>query len=67
MSQMPYGIATALAHDGPVLVDVVVIRSELARPPAVTVVMAKGLTLYRVKAVMSSRGDELLDLPRTNL
>ena len=42
-------------------------RSELAMPPAVTAEMAKGFTLYRVKAVMSSRGDELLDLARTNL
>ncbi|HET6306706.1 MAG TPA: pyruvate dehydrogenase/oxidase PoxB, partial [Rhodopila sp.] len=60
-------IATALAHDGPVLVDAVVNRSELAMPPAVTAEMAKGFTLYMVKAVMSGRGDELLDLARTNL
>jgi len=42
-------------------------RSELAMPPAVTAEMAKGFTFYRVKAVMSSRADELLDLARTNL
>ena len=56
------GIAAALAHDGPVLVDAVVSRTELAMPPAVTAEMAKGFTLYMVKAVMSGRGDELLDL-----
>jgi pyruvate dehydrogenase (quinone) len=61
------GIAAALAHDGPVLIDAVVSRSELAMPPAVTADMAKGFTLYTVKAVMSGRGDELLDLARTNL
>jgi pyruvate dehydrogenase (quinone) len=61
------GIAAALAHDGPVLVDAVVSRTELAMPPAVTVEMAKGFTLYMLKAVMSGRGDELLDLARTNL
>ncbi len=61
------GIAAALAHDGPVLVDAVVNRTELAMPPAVTIEMAKGFTLYMVKAVMSGRGDELLDLARTNL
>jgi pyruvate dehydrogenase (quinone) len=61
------GIAGALAHDGPVLIDAVVSRSELAMPPAVTAEMAKGFTLYTVKAVMSGRGDELLDLARTNL
>jgi pyruvate dehydrogenase (quinone) len=61
------GIADALAHDGPVLVDAVVNRSELAMPPAVTAEMAKGFSLYMVKAVMSGRGDELVDLARTNL
>jgi len=61
------GIAAALAHNGPVLVDAVVNRTELAMPPAVTVEMAKGFTLYMVKAVMSGRGDELIDLARTNL
>lgn len=29
--------------------------------------MAKGFTLYMIKAVMSGRGDEVLDLARTNL
>jgi pyruvate dehydrogenase (quinone) len=61
------GIAAALAHDGPVLVDAVVNRTELAMPPAVTAEMAKGFTLYMVKAVMNGRGDELLDLAKTNL
>jgi len=61
------GIAAALAHHGPVLVDAVVNRTELAMPPSVTLEMAKGFTLYMVKAVMSGRGDELVDLARTNL
>jgi pyruvate dehydrogenase (quinone) len=61
------GVAKALAHDGPVLVDAVVNRTELAMPPAVTLEMAKGFTLYMMKAVMSGRGDELIDLARTNL
>ncbi len=61
------GIRAAFAHDGPVLVDAVVNRTELAMPPAVTMEMAKGFTLYMVKAVMSGRGDELIDLARTNL
>ena len=60
-------IADALAHDGPVLVDVVVNRQELAVPPKITAEMAKGFTLYMVKAVMSGRGDEVFDLARTNL
>jgi pyruvate dehydrogenase (quinone) len=61
------GINAAFAHDGPVLVDAVVNRTELAMPPSITMEMAKGFTLYMVKAVMSGRGDELIDLARTNL
>ncbi len=61
------GIRAALAHDGPVLVDAVVNRTELAMPPSITMEMAKGFTLYMVRAVMSGRGDELIDLARTNL
>jgi pyruvate dehydrogenase (quinone) len=61
------GIAAALAHDGPVLVDAVVNRTELAVPPSITIEMAKGFTLYMVKAVMSGRADEVIDLARTNL
>ncbi len=61
------GISEALAHDGPVLVDAVVARTELAMPPAITVEMAKGFSLYMVKAIMSGRGDEIIDLAKTNL
>jgi pyruvate dehydrogenase (quinone) len=61
------GIKAALAHDGPVLVVAVVDRTELAMPPAITLEMAKGFTLYVVKAVMNGRGDELVDLAVSNL
>ena len=57
----------ALSHAGPVLVDAVVNRTELAMPPRVTAEMAKGFTLYMLKAVMSGRGDEIVELARTNL
>jgi pyruvate dehydrogenase (quinone) len=61
------GIAAALAHDGPALIDAVVNRTELAMPPSITLEMAKGFTLYMLKAIMSGRGDELIDLAKTNL
>jgi len=61
------GIAAALAHDGPVLVDAVVNRTELVMPPSITLEMAKGFTLFMVKAVMSGRADEVIDLAKTNL
>jgi pyruvate dehydrogenase (quinone) len=60
------GIAAALAHDGPVLIDAVVSRMVLPIPPAITVEMAKGFTLYMLKAVFSGRANDLIDLARSN-
>ena len=61
------GISEALAHPGPVLVDAVVARTELPVPPTINTEMAKGFSLYMLKAVFSGRGDEVVDLARTNL
>ena len=60
-------IAEALAHDGPVLIDAVVNRTELAMPPSITAQMAEGFSLFMVKAIMSGRGEEVIDLARSNL
>jgi pyruvate dehydrogenase (quinone) len=61
------GIAAALAHDGPVLIDAVVNRTELVMPPSITFDMAKGFSLYMTKAIMNGRTDEIIDLAKTNL
>ena len=66
-AQVESGIEAALTHDGPVLIDAVVNRTELAMPPTVTVDMAKGFTLYMVKAVINGRTDEIIDLAKSNL
>jgi pyruvate dehydrogenase (quinone) len=50
-----------------VLVDAVVNRTELAIPPTITVEMAKGFSLYMVKAIMSGKTDEIVDLAKSNL
>jgi pyruvate dehydrogenase (quinone) len=36
-------------------------------PPAVTVEMAKGFSLYMLRAVMNGRADQVIDLAETNL
>jgi pyruvate dehydrogenase (quinone) len=56
-----------LAHNGPALLDVKVQRQELSMPPAITFDQAKGFGLYLLRAVLSGRGDEVLDLADTNL
>jgi pyruvate dehydrogenase (quinone) len=57
----------ALRHPGPALLDVVVNRQELSLPPSLKLEEVRGMTLYMVKAVLNGRGDEVLDLARTNL
>jgi pyruvate dehydrogenase (quinone) len=59
--------AEILQHKGPALLDVVVNRQELAMPPKATAEQIKGFSLYVLKAVMNGRGDEIIDLARTNL
>jgi len=60
-------IAQALAHDGPALVEVLVSRQELSMPPTITFEQAKGFGLFALKAVLSGRGDEIVDLAKVNL
>ena len=60
-------IAQALEYDGPALVEVLVSRQELSMPPTITLEQAKGFSLFMLKAVLSGRGDEIVDLARVNL
>jgi pyruvate dehydrogenase (quinone) len=65
--QVEIGLAEALRHDGPVLVDAVVNRMELAMPPKVQVEMAKGFSLYMLKAVMDGRATDIIELASSNV
>ncbi len=56
----------AFAHPGPALVDVVTDRFELPMPPKTTFEQAKGFGIYALKAVLSGRGRDLVELARTN-
>jgi pyruvate dehydrogenase (quinone) len=66
-ADLPAAIDEFLAHDGPAVLDVVTARQELSMPPSITAEQVKGFTLYAIRTVMSGRGDELIDLARTNL
>ena len=57
----------ALKHDGPALVEVLVHRQELSMPPTIKLEQATGFGLFMLKAVISGRGDELVDLAKVNL
>ena len=60
-------IARALAHAGPALVEVLVHRHELAIPPTVSLEQVAGFGLFMLKAVLTGRGDDVIDLARVNL
>jgi pyruvate dehydrogenase (quinone) len=60
-------LTQALKHNGPALVDIAVNRQELLMPPSINLKVIKGFTLYMIKAVLNGRGDEIVDLAKTNL
>jgi pyruvate dehydrogenase (quinone) len=60
-------VERAFAHSGPALVEVIVNRQELSMPPTISAEQALGFGLYMLRAVMSGRGDEVIDLAKTNL
>ncbi|RKP53399.1 ubiquinone-dependent pyruvate dehydrogenase [Pararobbsia silviterrae] len=60
-------LRAAFAHPGPALVDVVISKYELAMPPTIELSHARGFSLYMLRAILSGRGDEILELAETNL
>ncbi|USI73902.1 ubiquinone-dependent pyruvate dehydrogenase [Sphingomonas morindae] len=56
-----------LAHPGPALLDAVTARQELSMPPHIGVEQAKGFGLWLARAVINGRGNEVVDVARTNL
>jgi pyruvate dehydrogenase (quinone) len=59
-------LEAAFSHPGPALVDVVTNRQELAMPPKITLKEAAGFSLWVARAVLNGRGDQVVDLARTN-
>ena len=65
--QIRPALEEAFAHNGPVLVDVAVNRQELAMPPSLKLDQIVDFNLYLIRAILNGRGDEIIDLARTNL
>lgn len=64
---LPAAAEAVLAHDGPAVIDAVTAKQELSMPPTIKPEEVKGFSLWVLRAVMSGRGDEVLDLAETNL
>ena len=65
-AEIDEALQRAFSIDGPVLVDVVVAKEELAIPPQIKLEQAKGFSLYMLRAIISGRGDEVIELAKTN-
>lgn len=65
--QIQPALVEAFAHRGPALVDVAVNRQELAMPPSLKLNQIVDFNLYLIKAILNGRGDEIIDLAKTNL
>ncbi|MTD40560.1 ubiquinone-dependent pyruvate dehydrogenase [Erwinia sp. CPCC 100877] len=65
-SELDAALTKAFNTDGPVLVDVTVAKEELAIPPQIELEQAKGFSLYMLRAIISGRGDEVVELAKTN-
>jgi pyruvate dehydrogenase (quinone) len=55
-----------LAHPGPALLDAVTSRLELVMPSKIAPSMVFGTALYSVKAVLSGRGKDVVELVEDN-
>ena len=60
-------LAEAFSHDGPVLVDVLSPRQELAMPPKATAEQAYHFGMFMMKAVLDGRARQLIDLAKVNV
>ncbi len=65
-SDLDAAIQEMLAHDGPVLLDVVTASEELVMPPQIKMEQAKGFSLYMLRALINGRGNEVVELAKTN-
>ena len=59
-------IEEALAHDGPVLIDVLTNPTELAMPPKINFEEAKGFGIYMIRQTLLGDGAEVWDTLKTN-
>jgi pyruvate dehydrogenase (quinone) len=56
-----------LAYNGQALLDVLTNPQELAMPPAINLEQVEGFGLWALRAVINGRGDEVIDVAKSNL
>ena len=63
---LPEAISETMAYSGPVVLEVDTAKQELAMPPQIKLEHAKGFSMYMMKAIINGRGDEIVELSKTN-
>ena len=66
-ADLEQAISRTLTHRGAALLDVMTSPQELAMPPKIGLEQAYGFSLFMLKAVLSGRGSEVLELAKTNI
>lgn len=65
-SKLETTLSENLNYPGPVVIEVDTAKQELAMPPQIKLEHAKGFSLYMLKAIINGRGDEIVELSKTN-
>ena len=63
---LPDAMAEMIAHNGPVVLEVDTAKEELVMPPQIKLEQAKGFSLYMMKALINGKGNEIIELSKTN-
>jgi pyruvate dehydrogenase (quinone) len=66
-NELASSMKKAFAQPGPAIIDVVVNRFELSMPPHLSFQQIAGFNIWMAKAALNGRGNEILELAKTNL
>jgi pyruvate dehydrogenase (quinone) len=66
-SELEDGLRESLAYDGAAVIEVMTVRQELSIPPKISYDQARGFTLWATRSILSGRGDEVLQVAKSNL
>ena len=66
-SELEEGLREGLGHDGASVIEVMTVRQELSIPPKISYDQARGFTLWATRSILSGRGDEVIEVAKSNL
>ncbi|WP_158769518.1 ubiquinone-dependent pyruvate dehydrogenase [Paraglaciecola sp. L1A13] len=64
--KLPAAITEMMTHSGPVVLEVDTAKQELVMPPEIKLEQAKGFSVYMMKALINGKGNEIIELSKTN-